>query len=185
MIESNNLDDEVWKDIPGYEGIYQASTFGRIKALSKILKHWKGGDSLFKEAILRPRKAKGYVSVALYNNLIRKDIDIHRLIALTFIPNPENKPEVNHKDGIKTNNKVGNLEWNTSKENKDHAKEKGLNIGLKGEDNNLSKLTEKEVLDIRRLNPIKAESKKILQIKYNICKSTINDIISRRTWKHI
>lgn len=99
---------EIWKDIPGYEGFYQASSLGRIRAV--------------KRQFLKPSVShNGYLFVALYKNGIKKSKRINRLIAETFISNPENKPLVNHKNGIKTDNRAENLEWVTDSENKIHS----------------------------------------------------------------
>lgn len=115
--------NEVWKDIPEYEGIYQASTLGRIKAYSKYVNHFRGGKSKIPEKILNGHVNKrGYKIVTLHKDGEMFSKKIHRLIAITHIPNPENKPEVNHMKnefGIvdKTDNRVVVLEWSTSKEN--------------------------------------------------------------------
>jgi hypothetical protein len=110
---------EEWKDIPGYEGQYFASTLGRIKSLFRIN---KDESKAIREVILKPRfKKDGYAMTALYKHGDRKDLSIHRVIALTFIPNPENKRTVNHKDGNVANNAVYNLEWATDEEQQIHA----------------------------------------------------------------
>ena len=99
--------EEIWKDIEGYEGLYQISNKGRVKSL-------KWG----KERILKPGiTSSGYLKVLLCKNGMIKHIKIHRLVANAFITNPENKPQVNHKDENKFNNSVNNLEWSTAKEN--------------------------------------------------------------------
>lgn len=104
---------ETWKDIKGYEGLYQISNLGDVKRISS-------------GKILKPYSHNGYIRVALSKDNTPKHMDIHRLIAQAFIPNPENKPEINHKDGNKENNSIQNLEWCTRKENMSHAKKMGL-----------------------------------------------------------
>lgn len=100
---------EIWKDIDGYEGLYQVSSFGRV-------------HSLYKNIILKGVKATGgYTIVNLSKNGSTSTKTIHRLVAQVFIPNPENKPEVNHIDEDKSNNRVDNLEWMTAKENVNHG----------------------------------------------------------------
>ena len=95
---------EIWKPIKGYEGLYAISSFGRIKSFI----YHRGSH----ERILKPRKVKdGYLMVALYKNKIRKNYQIHQLVAKSFIENPNNFNEINHKDFDKTNNCISNLEW--------------------------------------------------------------------------
>ena len=95
---------EVWKDIIGYEGLYQVSNWGRVKSLN----YKRTG----KERLLNPKpNNKGYMRVTLYKNKIRTKHFVHRLVAQTFIPNPNNYPEVNHKDENPNNNHLDNLEW--------------------------------------------------------------------------
>lgn len=103
--------EEVWKDVPGYEGLYQASNIGRIKSITYRTEH-----------ILKPATHRcGYLWVILTNGKIRKTLYVHRLVCLAFIGNPENKETVNHKDGVRNNNHVSNLEWATMAENTKHA----------------------------------------------------------------
>lgn len=115
--------EEIWKDIKGYEGLYQVSNFGRIKGMEKICKSCYGSTSIKKERILKNRinNKNGYYRVTLYKEDGKKDFYVHRLVAETFIPNIDNKPAINHKDGDKGNNNVDNLEWVTYKENTNHA----------------------------------------------------------------
>ena len=105
---------EIWKDIEGYEGLYQVSNMGRIKSL--------GNDKTRKEKILslKPKK-KGYIMVTLYKNSKREYKYVHRLVAENFLPNPNDLPEVNHKDENKENNTVYNLEWCTAKYNNNYG----------------------------------------------------------------
>lgn len=104
---------EIWKDIPDYEGLYKASNLGRIMSLIRY------HNTSFR--LLTPRiQQNKYLMVTLSKNNIKKQISIHRLVALTFIPNPENKKCVNHIDGNKQNNILTNLEWVTNRENSAH-----------------------------------------------------------------
>lgn len=115
--------EEIWRDIKGYEGLYQVSNFGRVKSLKRTIKGRK-----YQSKHLSIQKGKdGYERIMLYNSSGHKGMTVHRLVALSFIPNPNNKKCVNHKDGVKTNNKENNLEWVTHSENMKHAFTKGLN----------------------------------------------------------
>lgn len=100
---------ENWKDIKGYEGLYQVSDRGRIKSLNY--------NHTGKEKLLTPVEVCSYMKVCLTKGKTQKQPSVHRLVAEAFIPNPDNLPEVNHKDEDKTNNQVENLEWCTSKYN--------------------------------------------------------------------
>ena len=127
---------EIWKDIPNYEGLYQASNLGNIKSLNY---NKKGISKNLKQQFYFNK----YKAVTLFKNKKKKVFLVHRLIALTFITNNENKPFVNHLDGNKLNNKAENLEWVTNSENQIHAHKMGLNFSPSknkfGEDNHLSK----------------------------------------------
>lgn len=106
--------EEIWKDIPGYEGLYQASNLGRIRSLDRIRpdKNYKQKGRI----MLFHKNHAGYYQLRLSKNGKAKTLRVNRLIALTFIPNRENKDSVNHINGIRTDNRVENLEWNTMKE---------------------------------------------------------------------
>lgn len=133
------IQDEVWKDIEGYEGLYQVSTCGNIKSLPKVRRNGTG-TYIQKERLLKPSNTStGYKKVELCKDGKRKSFKVHRLVAIAFIPNPDNKPEVNHIDGNKINNNIDNLEWVTSSENSVHAYETGLNSNKKD-------LDEKEII---------------------------------------
>jgi hypothetical protein len=113
------MNTETRKDIPGYTGLYQASNTGKVRSLHK--RHYL---LLLKTSLSK----KGYEQLSLQNHNY-KSFRVNRLIALTFIPNPENKPQVNHINGIKTGNRVENLEWATKSENEQHAHKNGLKKG--------------------------------------------------------
>lgn len=115
--------EEIWKDVKGYEGLYQISSLGRIKSLKKIDDYGK----IIKENIRKLQIDKdGYFMISLWNKGKCKTLRVNRLVAETFIPNPNYKPVVNHIDGDKQNNIVSNLEWCTGSENDLHAYKLGL-----------------------------------------------------------
>lgn len=121
------MEEEIWKAIPGFEGLYEASTLGRIKTLQKSWNVGRGGVITRREKVLTPIFDKdGYCKVSLYKNNRKKQKSVHRLVAQAFIPNLDNKPHVNHKDGDKTNNRADNLEWVTPAENVHHSIDTGL-----------------------------------------------------------
>lgn len=118
---------ELWKDIKNYEGIYQVSNLGRIKTLDKYVNCLYEQKRLIKSREIKTFKNNsGYYIVSLYQNNKSKKFLVHRLVAEAFIPNLNNKKEVNHIDGNKENNCVDNLEWVTKSENELHASEKGF-----------------------------------------------------------
>ena len=102
---------ELWKDIDGYEGFYQISNFGRVKSLSRKVSGGGNRSYYTKERVLAPRIVQNYNTVQLSKFGVITVYRINRLVAQAFIPNPDNLPEVNHKDENKLNNRVDNLEW--------------------------------------------------------------------------
>lgn len=113
---------EIWKSIPGYEGLYEVSNTGQIRSLDMYVKVGFGAYRLQKGKVLSPAKDKyGYLVVSLTYNGKHKTIKVHRLVAQAFIENPDNLPEVNHKDEDKTNNIVENLEWCNHKYNMNYG----------------------------------------------------------------
>lgn len=118
---------ETWKDVKDFEGFYQISNKGNIKSLERQVTGKLGSVRVLPEKLITPTdNGKGYLVVALYKNGKRYFKKIHRLVAEAFIPNPDNKSEVNHIDGNKSNNNYTNLEWSTTKENCRHRQDTGL-----------------------------------------------------------
>lgn len=108
---------EIWKDIKGYEGLYQVSNLGNIKSFKKSKKFKCPQEFILKSSISN----NGYIQVVLYGNRTRKKFLVHRLVAEAFIPNPKNYPQINHKDENRSNNSSDNLEWCTAKYNNDYG----------------------------------------------------------------
>lgn len=117
---------EEWKDIKNYEGLYQVSNLGNVKSLERNKSNGKGLVKIDEKILTQNITNWGYCKVALYKNGARKYYKVHRLVAEAFIPNPNNKEQINHIDGNKLNNNVNNLEWNTRIENMNHARINGL-----------------------------------------------------------
>lgn len=121
---------EIWKDVVGYEGLYQVSNLGRVRSLPKMVGFRSQPEKLI--AIFADKH--GYHKTNLYKHNTHKQVYVHMLVAQAFIPNDENKPQVNHKDGDKSHNFDYNLEWCTAKENIIHAYSNGLKHDKKGVD---------------------------------------------------
>ncbi len=159
------MQEEVWKDIIGYEGVYQVSNLGNVKTLGQQVVYSDGRVYNYPEKILKLSNSRGYSSVHLYQNGVRSHGQpVHRLVATAFIPNPENKITVNHKDGNKKNNHIDNLEWASYKENNNHAINTGLHKGTPTSyKSKLAKLSKEERLDVLK-NCVKGS--KVYNIKY-------------------
>lgn len=181
---------EEWRDVCSYEGYYQVSNKGRVKSLDRTVSHsYENGRRVLKERVLSISvNSKGYLCVMFSKNGKTKPMRIHRMVAQAFIPNPNNLPEVNHKDEDKTNNNVENLEWCTHLYNirwGTGSVRAGLSrLGQKhtyGESTGTSKLKEFQVIEIFKSNKKYTE----LMAEYNIGISAISNIKNKKTWIHL
>lgn len=162
------MQGEIWKDIPGYEGKYQASTLGRIKSLlrgTRILRLFDKGNGYLKVSL-------GYANQYL----------VHRLIARTFLSNTAKRPDVNHINSNRSDNRVANLEWITRKGNQRHAATLG-NLP-RGDAHHMSKLTSAQVKGIRRLCERGIHMTTLGKI-YGVSPTTIAKIRDRKGYKHV
>lgn len=175
--------NEIWLPVPNYEGLYEVSNLGNVKTLSRTVQRCGIENHQINERLLKQNKNKqGYLSVTLSRSKKVKVLRINRLVAMAFLPNPENKETVNHINCIKSDNTVWNLEWATRSENEHHALINGRK--LKGEENGFSKLKTPEIIEIRRMFKDKISTYKIAET-FNISQSTAYDIASGKRWKHI
>lgn len=141
------MEKEIWRDVQGYEGLYQVSNLGRVKSLDRV----DSANRCRKGRIMNLQNNKGYMMIRLSKNNIRGCSSVHRLVALAFINNPQCKPEINHIDGNKGNNNVENLEWVTSSENQIHA----FKIGLQNKTDYKNDKKSKPVIQIKNGDVIK------------------------------
>lgn len=177
---------ELWKDVVGYEGYYQVNNLGEVRGVERFVKHVSGGLKKVRSRVLyRHPDRKGYIRVLLAKEGKNKCCQVHRLVALAFIPNPNNKPCINHINLQTNDNNVVNLEWVTNRENTDHSVNMGSFIGLnRGEKQGGSKLKDKEVIQIKKyLNEGFLKSRETAQL-FNASEQTICNIKKGRSWKH-
>jgi len=163
------MENEIWKKVDGFD-FYEVSNHGRIKSFYNK-----------REIIRKQQKRKdGYLHLNIVVSGNRKKILSHRFIAFAFLENPLNKKEVNHINGIKTDNRVENLEWSTRSENEKHAFSSGLKQAKKHESHPVSKLTNEQVLYIKK-NYKKGNGAELGRM-FSVTKGTINKIIKGRSW---
>lgn len=182
-LQKEDLQGEVWKTIDGFNN-YMISSLGRVKSLV-----YKNGSYIKKEEypiILKQRfDTKGYCTITIVSDSkIRKTLKLHRLVAKAFIPNPENKPQVNHIFNIKTHNFITDLEWTTNIDNMRHSYEKGYRDGMvKGEKNGRAILKECDVIYIYT-NPDRKYCSDLMN-EFKLEKSTIHSIYSGKNWNYL
>lgn len=184
-------DIEIWRSIPGYPK-YEASNFGRIRSIRRTL---IVNDPLYNrvyettrdECIIKPYPNwRGYLRVDLRSTdrKFGRVEAVHRLVAMAFIPNPNNYPQVNHLSGIKTDNTVNNLEWCTNLHNRRHAQKLGLFGDMRGQNSPARKLDETQVRTIRRCLQ-DGMCYQDLATYFKVGKSAIKDIKHKRTWAYL
>lgn len=177
---------EEWRDIAGYEGYYRVSNKGEVMSIARRCMHTRGYEFILKEKILKVGYTKkGYVTVTLYKEGTRKTIKVHRLVASAFIPNKLGKPQVNHINAKKDDNKVSNLEWCTNSENQIHAVANKLTSYRKGEMHHATTLNQYNVYTIAFL--LKHTNMKLKEIGsiFNVTDHSICAIKRGRNWKHL
>lgn len=174
----DDIDGEIWKETP-YKN-YFASNYGRLKSLIN-----RKMSNVVDEVLIKtkPRKGDGYIRVVVVSGNSTLHQYAHRLIALTFIPNLNNKPFVNHKDGNKSNNKVENLEWATQKENAQHAMNV-LGVQNMGAKHHMTKFSEEDVAMIKKIRSKGITLRQIAEI-YGVELSTIGKIVTGVNWKQV
>ncbi len=166
---------EIWKPIAGYEEIYEVSDLGRVRRIKAARNSQVG-------RIIKPRLSyNGYYQLALNKNGAEATKRICRLVAQAFVENPHNKPQVNHKNAIKTDDRPANLEWVSELENAQHATANGLYpLGIK---NGRAKLREEDIMAIRQSYDL-VPTRELVR-KYGVHRNMIYNIVKRKNWTHI
>jgi len=175
------MNDEFY-EIPGHNGRYFINRSGVI--FSKAVRYGINPKKWHRIVLAKDRC--GYLKAGLRESpdAPERNNGVHRLVAMTFLPNPENKPCVNHKDGNKANNSVENLEWVTYQENSVHSFSNGLQICQIGQDHHNAKVNEDQVREIRRRRA-SGELLSSIAPDFGVTPTLISYIANRKTWKHV
>ena len=167
---------EIWKDIQGYEGLYQVSNLGRVKSLTKRYKDVE---------CLKFYEWDGYKIVGLHKNRQRTAYRVHRLVALAFVPNEQGKPQVNHINGDKSDNRASNLEWCTGSENMKHAYSNGLQqINTEAANRAKRILTDDQVNRIRDLLASGLSTREVARV-CGVGKTLVSNIKQNKAYKDV
>lgn len=178
---------ETWKSIKNYEGLYEVSDRGRVRAMPR--KYVTGNGAIRKHGrfVMKAHpNGNGYLSVVLHKDGTAKTCRVHKLVAAAFYG--VSHLEINHKNGVKTDNTLKNLEYCSRSENIKHAYAKGLIKFCKeqrGEKNHAAKLKTEDVIKIRRLCEEKQVRQNELARRFGVSPATINDIMKKRRWAHV
>lgn len=172
-------DVEVWRNIDE-NGHYRISSMGRVESVKRFANGRNTSGRIMK---LKPDK-RGYLNVNITLDGEKVTKKVHRLVAEAFIPNPEKKPTVNHKNGIKQDNNLSNLEWHTWDENKNHAVENKLMRGLRGEDSPRSKISKEMAIEIKKRLSQNERPVRISR-SLRVSEAIVVKIKTGKTWVHL
>jgi hypothetical protein len=177
---------EIWKEISGYEGLYEVSNKGNVRGVDRYISRIRKGKETkpiyIKGKQLKQSNSNGYQVISL-NNSKKRRYYVHRLVAIEFLKNSLSLPCVNHIDGKKENNTVDNLEWCTHLENTRHAKRNGLSRIVSGDEHVNSKLKSTDIPIIFKMSKSLSAAK--IAIVFGVSTGAISCVLSRKSWAHI
>lgn len=176
--------EEEWRPVVGYENLYEVSNFGRVRSKEAEVRQRYGTRTRRSRMKKIITNENGYCTVNLFKDNKIKIHKCHRLLMTAFVPNPEKKRVINHKDGDKQNNHISNLEWSTHKENSIHAVQNGLAASLKGEDCHNTFLTNRDIYEIRLLHYNGIRYSTLAKV-FGMHEKNISQIVNRKNWKHV
>lgn len=180
---------EVWVDADKggfYEGQYEVSNWGRWKIIPRLVNSsWGIRMHIKEERITIGSNSNGYRCVMMKRDGIRKQVDLHTLVGKWFIPNPNNFPQILHKDDVRDNNYFENLEWGTQQKNIRDAVKRGRMVFTKGEQRSTSKLTEEKVREMRLKHRAENITVRKLAVMYGISYSVVGQILRFERWAHV
>lgn len=178
--------EQEWFEIPGFNGVYSINAKGDVK--NNGIRPHKTGRKPSGRILKATINAEGYWWIPLRGHIDRmkqRSYSIHRLLAITFIPNPDNKPCINHKNSIRSDNSLENLEWCTFSENNSHAHRVGGQRKYIGQRHNQARLSDSQVIEIRKTFQKRKRMMPDFMKNYGVSKGCITAIVDNKTWKHL
>lgn len=174
------MSEEIWKPVVGYEGLYEVSDRGRVRTLIKKTRCKSAGGILAQQSA--PNR---YRLVCLTKDGDDHSRSVHRLVATAFIQNLEGKPTVNHRNGIRDDNRLSNLEWATHAEQQEHARSGGRNWAVRGTARKSAKLTESRVLLLRAMYASGSFSQSEIGAMFGVHQMIVSRIVRMISWSHV
>lgn len=177
---------EIWKDAVGYEGLYKVSNMGNVLSCKRIVEDKRLGTKQLPERLLKLTvDTAGYAKVTLYKGTVKQVWKVHRLVAFHFCEKAEGCDIVNHIDNNTTNNVSSNLEWTTSLGNNRHMMNQGRNRNVRGEDCSWTNLTEKDIIQIRKLCSEGKIPQTQIGEQFGISQQQVSKINVGLRWAHV